>query len=104
MLREEAGNFSSLKRLVTRVLPFQILIELSPNAYNREFNHGRLEVDVHDRRAIMKNYDWMSSPARCAAWLGTYEGSLEMLRIEGRVTKLACMLRGEPYCGYAIDW
>lgn len=104
MLREEAANFSSLKRLVTRVLPFHILIELSPNAYNREFNHGRLEVDVHDRRAIMRNYDWMSSPARCAAWLGTYEGSLEMLGIEGRVTKLSCILRGEPYCGYAIDW
>lgn len=104
MMREEAGNFPSLRRLVTRVLPFQILIELSPNAYNREFNHGRLEVDVHDRRAIMKNYDWMSSPARCAAWLGTYEGSLEMLGMKGRVTKLACMLRGEPYCGYAIDW
>lgn len=104
MLRDEAGNFSSLRRLVTRVLPFNLLIELSPNAYNREFNHGRLEVDVQDRRAIMKNYDWMSSPARCAAWLGTYEGSLAMLGIDGRVTKLACILRGEPYCGYAIEW
>lgn len=104
MLRDEAGNFSSLKRLITRVLPFPIILELSPNAYNREFNHGRLEVDVQDRRAIMKNYDWMSSPARCAAWQGTYEGSLAMLGIQGTVTKVSCMLRGDPYCGYAIEW
>ncbi len=104
MLRDEAANFSSLKRLITRVLPFAILLELSPNAYNREFNHGRLEVDVQDRRALLKNYDWMSSPARCAAWQGTYEGTLALLGIQGTVTKVACMLRGDPYCGYAIEW
>lgn len=104
MMREEAGNFSSLKRLVTRILPFQIMIELSPNAYNREFNHGRLEVDIQDHRAIMKNYDWMSSPARCAAWMGTYEGSLAMLGLEARVRKITCILREDPYCGYALEW
>ena len=104
MLREEAQNFPSIKRLITRVLPFPILLELSPNSYNREFNHGRLEVEVGDRRALMKNYDWMSSPARCAAWLGTYEGGLAMLGKKASVSKVACMLRGDAYCGYVIEW
>jgi DNA-binding MarR family transcriptional regulator len=104
MLREEASNFHSLKRLVSRMLPLPLLIELSPNAYNREFNHGRLEVDVHDHRAIMKNYDWMSSAARCAAWQGVYEAVFDLVGVEGRVTKVACMLQGDPYCGYAVEW
>ena len=104
MLREEAGNFSSLKRLVTRALPLPVLLELSPNAYNREYNHGRLEVDVQDHRAVMKNYDWMSSPARCAAWLGLYEGFLGLIGVDGTVTKVACMLKGDSFCGYAIEW
>lgn len=104
MLREESANFGSVRRLVLRALPFPMMIELSPNAYNREFNHGRLEVDVGDHRAIIKNYDWLSSPARCAAWWGTYEGVLALVGVEGRVTKVACILRGDPYCGYAIEW
>lgn len=104
MLRDEAANYPSLKRLVTRVLPFTVLLELSPNAYNREFNHGRLEVDVQDHRALLKNYDWMSSPARCAAWMGTYEGTLSMIGLDGTVEKVACILKGDPYCGYAIKW
>jgi len=104
MLRDEAKNYSTVRRLVARVLPLRILIELAPGVYNREFNHGRLEVEVQDHRAFMKNYDWMSSPARCAAWQGTYEGTLSLLGIDGTVTKLTCMLRGDPYCGYVLEW
>ena len=104
MAREEVGNFPSVRRLVHRGLPFPIFLELSPNAYAREYNHGRLEVDVQERRAVMRNYDWMSSPARCAARLGGYEGTLTLLAMNGTVTKVACMLRGAPYCGYRIDW
>ncbi len=104
MMRDETQNFSSIKRLLTRVLPFAVLLELGPNAYSREFNHGRLEVEVMDHRALLRDYDWMSSPARCAAWLGTYEGLLRALKRKGTVTKVGCMLRGDPYCGYQIDW
>ena len=104
MLREEAGNFSSVRRIIARVLPFTVLLELSPNAYSREFNHGRMEVEVQDHHALLKNYDWLSSPARCAAWLGAYEGFLGIIGINGTVTKVACMLRGDPYCGYRLDW
>jgi len=104
MAREEVGNFPSVHRLVRRGLPFPIFLELSPNAYAREYNHGRLEVDVQDHRAVMRNYDWMSSPARCAARLGANEGMLALHGIGGTVTKVACMLRGAPYCAYRIDW
>ncbi len=104
MLRDEAANFPSLKRLFTRVLPFPIILELSPNAYAREFNHGRLEVEIDGRRALMKNFDWVSSPARCMAWLGTYEGGLQAIGQKASVRKVACILRGDPYCGYAIEW
>ncbi|TLZ45280.1 MAG: winged helix-turn-helix transcriptional regulator [Methanobacteriota archaeon] len=104
MLREEIASLSSTRRLLRRLLPVPIIIELSPNAYNREFNHGRLEVEIQGQRALMKNFDWMSSPARCAAWLGSYEGSMAMLGVEGKVRKVACVLRGDTYCGYTVDW
>jgi len=104
MLRDEAHNFSSLRRLLSRVLPLPLLIELSPSAYHREFNHGRLEIEIEGRRAIIKNYDWMSSRARCKAWLGTYEGAIAFSGTKATVRKVSCMLDGDAYCGYAIEW
>lgn len=105
MLREEALNFSSIRRYMTLVLPFKYLIEMAPAAYHREFNHGRLEVEVHGRHALAKNYDWISSPSRCMAWIGTYEGALLGAGYKHfTVRKVACILRGDPYCGYEIEW
>jgi DNA-binding MarR family transcriptional regulator len=104
MLRDETGNFPSVRRLIARVVPLRFMLEMAPNAYNREFNHGRLEVEAQGRSAVMKNYDWISSPARCMAWLGTYEGGLSLLRVHGKVSKVACILRGDQYCGYLLEW
>jgi predicted hydrocarbon binding protein len=105
MLRDEAREFASIRRYVYYALPFKYLAELAPAAYHREFNHGRLEVEVHGRRALFKNYDWISSPARCAAWLGTYEGVLDLVGPRrGSVKKVACILKGDPYCGYELEW
>lgn len=105
MLREEANNFSSIRRYTSMALPFKYLAELMPAAYHREFNHGRLEVEVHGRRALVKNYDWISSPARCAAWQGTYEGALAVSgHPKATVRKVACILKGDPYCGYELEW
>jgi len=104
MFREGVTGFVSVRRLLSFVLPLPILIELGPAMYSREFNHGRMEVEVEERRALLKNYDWMSSPARCAAWQGTYEGVLASKGIRGTVRKVACMREGSAYCGYVIEW
>lgn len=104
MFREEADEFPSVRRLLAHVVPIHILVELGPGAYNRDFNHGRIEVEVGERRALVKNFDWVSSPARCAAWWGTYEGVLRLKGLDGRVDKIACILDGHPYCGYRIEW
>lgn len=104
LFREEARNFSSIRRLAARVLPLSLLFEMAPTGYAREFNHGRLEVEVRGRRALLKNFDWINSPARCAGWWGTYEGSLALTGHKGTVRKVACMLKGDAYCGYEVDW
>jgi predicted hydrocarbon binding protein/DNA-binding MarR family transcriptional regulator len=105
MLREEVMNFASVKRYLSIVIPFKYFLELAPAIYGREFNHGRIEIEVHGRRALSKNYDWISSPARCAAWLGTYEGTFAAYGFKHvRVRKVACILQGDPYCGYEIEW
>ncbi len=105
MLRDEAMNFASIKRYFSMVIPFRYFLEMAPAVYAREFNHGRVEIEAHGRRALVKNYDWISSPARCAAWLGIYEGSMQSYGFKhGTVRKVACILKGDPYCGYELEW
>ena len=105
MLRDETMNFASVRRYLKIIVPFRILLELSPAIYAREFNHGRVEIEVHGRRALAKNYDWISSPARCFAWLGVYEGVIRGYGFKHiAVRKVACILKGDPYCGYEIEW
>jgi len=104
LFRDEVANFSSLRRLAARLLPLSLQIELGPSVYAREFNHGRFEVEVHGRRALIKNYDWINSPARCAGWLGTYEGMFALTGHRATVRKVTCMLKGDDCCGYEIEW
>jgi len=70
MFREDVGSIASVRNYVRRLLPLGLLIEMGPVLYSREFNHGRFEVEVSDRRALIRNFDWVSTPVRCKAWLG----------------------------------
>ena len=108
LIRELAAKavlfLQSIHRYVLRALPMRLIADLAPAAYLRDLNHGRMEVEAFDGGAHLKHYDWLSSPARCAAWLGTYEGSLAFRKTDGTVRKLECILRGDEFCGYAVEW
>ena len=96
--------YSSVRRYLLRALPFPTIVEMGATAYLREFNHGRAEVELHRSQALVKHFDWLSSPARCNGWLGVYEGILRMRRMRATVEKSACMLKGDGYCGYLVRW
>ena len=104
MAGEAVHHFPSVRRYIMRALPPRLLLELAPAAYLMEFNHGRLEVEVSDRAAHLNNYDWLSSPARCAAWHGSYEGLFALRKLEATIQKQKCVLRGDEYCGYFAEW
>lgn len=101
---EVVVEFASVKEALSRALPFRIVLELAPAVYNKEFNHGRMEVQVEDQRARFLHYDWVSSPGRCKAWQGTYEGILRLRRLRGRVTKFRCRREGDECCAYLVEW
>ena len=98
------GHYPSARRYLSRALPLRMVIELAPAAYLRELNHGRMEVEVSNGSADFRHYDWLSSPARCATWHGTYEGSFRFRRVDATVVKEGCLLRGDEFCGYLAQW
>ena len=93
-----------MRRLALRALPLRLVLDLAPGAYLREFNHGRMEVEVSGGHAKFKHYEWMSSPASCASWQGSYEGAFAIRKVAARVRKEECILHGDEFCGYAAEW
>lgn len=101
---EAVRHFASIRRYLMRALPLSMLADFAPAVYLREFNHGRMEVETAPGKAHFMQYDWLSSPARCASWLGTYEGTFAIKKVEGTVRKVECLLQGDPFCGYVAEW
>ncbi len=101
---DSVQHYPSVRRYLFRALPWHVILETGPAAYMREFNHGRIEVEVQGNQALVKLFEWLSSPARCAGWKGVFEGILRLKGLEGRVEERSCMLRGDDYCGYLIRW
>lgn len=108
LIREAAAEvicqFATVKELLSRALPFRLICELAPTVYNKEFNHGRMEVEVEDHQARVYNYDWVSSPGKCASLQGTYEGALRFRKMRGKVTKFRCRREGDECCAYLLEW
>ncbi len=96
--------YPSLRKIVMRALPLTVMLDFSPGAYLREFNHGRVEVDHSHGPAEFRNFDWLSSKERCAAWHGSYEGGFAWIGIQATVEKKECILRGDEFCGYLVSW
>jgi len=97
-------HYPAVRRYITRAIPNRFLIDLAPAAYLREFNHGRLEVEGGAGRVHFKLYEWASSPARCAGWLGSWEGLFKLRKLSARIEKQQCVLQGDEFCGYYAEW
>jgi len=102
--RRSVPHYGSIRRYLLRALPLHVVIDLAPAAYLRELNHGRMEVEMVRNVAHFKHYDWLSSPARCNAWLGTYQGAFDVRRKAAEIRKAECLLRGDEFCGYVATW
>ncbi len=101
---EAVLHYPSVRRVLMRALPIRVLSDMAPSVYLREFNHGRMEVENREGRAHFKQFDWLSSPARCMAWLGTYEGAFALKKVRAQARKTECLLKGDEFCGYVVEW
>lgn len=104
VFRESVASFPTVKEQLAKALPLEKLAEHAPAVYSKEWNFGRMEVETHPRRTIMRHYDWLPTPAMCAMFLGIYEGILKSRGFNGRVTNPRCVRRGDACCEYVAEW
>ncbi|MCI4347862.1 MAG: MarR family winged helix-turn-helix transcriptional regulator [Thermoplasmata archaeon] len=98
------ASFPTIQEQLSRLIPISALARRAPGVYGREWNYGRLAVDAHGRKAVMRHYDWMPTPAMCAMFHGVYEGIMSARGVAGTVVKTSCVRTGAECCEYLVSW
>jgi DNA-binding MarR family transcriptional regulator len=101
---QSVATFPTIREELARAVPLEALAERSPIVYSKEWNYGRMEVQVGRRRAAFLHYDWMPTPAMCAMFHGIYDGILRARGFSGKVTKTRCVRNGDDHCEYVVEW
>lgn len=98
------ASFPTVQEQLSKAVPLTTLARSAPLVYGREWNFGRLEVEVAKGRVVNRHIDWMPTPAMCSMFHGIYEGVLRARNVDGKVTKTRCVRSGDPYCEYVVEW
>ncbi|MFO7619192.1 MAG: hypothetical protein R6W91_06000 [Thermoplasmata archaeon] len=98
-------NLGALAYLV-RFVNIKHLLKRAKDNYADTFNYGEVSVmsDDFSKKAlvIMKNCNFYEESN--AAWLGAFEGMLEVTRTKGRVKQNKCQLTGDDYDEFILEW
>jgi predicted hydrocarbon binding protein len=80
------------------------ILAKAPANYADAFGYGRMEVDIEDRRAVVRMVDTAEHELSCLTWLGAFKGIMEKTKTKGSVTETQCQLKGSPHCEYVLEW
>ncbi|MCK5309994.1 MAG: hypothetical protein KAJ64_05045 [Thermoplasmata archaeon] len=98
-------NLGELSYLVKFVNIRNLLMKFQEN-YHDTFQYGELSVlmDKAGKRStiIMKNCN--SQEESCMAWLGAFEGMMELTRTKGTVKLIKRQIDGDGYDEYLLNW
>jgi flagellar basal body rod protein FlgG len=98
-------NLGSLAYLV-RFVNIKHLLKRAKDNYKETFSYGAVSVmeDDYGKRAlvIMKNANFYEESNM--AWLGAFEGIMEVTRTKGTVKQNKCQMMGDEYDEFLLDW
>jgi hypothetical protein len=98
-------NLGSLSYLVRFVNIRHFLIKAKEN-YDDAFQFGEVSVLLDNRgkhaSVIMKDCNTLKES--CMAWLGAFEGMMEITRTKGTVKQNKVQCKGDEYDEYILDW
>lgn len=95
-------NLRSVRSLLGRTFSIEELRWIASDIYLREFNHGQIDIKVEASQILISVHHWLTSPARCAAWVGALKGVLRMLGLKGIVRETSCSLVQGGDCRYQV--
>ncbi len=106
----KAGNYTvknlgGLAHLV-RYANIKFFLRKAKENYDDTFTFGKVSIltDEMGKSANVIFKDSMLIEESCVAWVGAFEGFLEITRTKGTVDKVKCQLKGDEYCEYKLKW
>ncbi len=100
-----AKNLGGLAHLV-RFANIKFFLRKAKESYEETFPFGKVSVltDEFSKNASVIFKDSNVIEESCVAWLGAFEGFLEVTRTKGTVEKVKCQVKGDEYCEYKLRW
>ncbi|MFH0816652.1 MAG: hypothetical protein V1934_07545 [Methanobacteriota archaeon] len=80
------------------------ILAKAPANYADAFSYGKMEVDLEDKRAVIRMIDTAEHECSCRTWLGAFKGIMERTHTKGTVKETQCQRRGAPHCVYVMEW
>jgi hypothetical protein len=107
---QKAGNHT-VKNLgvlsyMVKFVNIKHLLKKAKDNYQDTFNYGEVSIlaDELGKRAVVIMKDCNIIEESCDAWLGAFEGMMELTRTKGSVKQNKRQINGDDYDEYIIDW
>ncbi|MBI5000443.1 MAG: DUF2378 family protein [Euryarchaeota archaeon] len=89
---------------IVRFMDIRTVLKKAPESFRDAFSYGSLDVEIGDRRAVIKMKDTAVDDHACPAWLGCFKGVLEVTKTPGTVRETQCQLKGASHCEFLMEW
>ena len=98
-------NLKGLEYLV-RFVNMKLILKQAKKNYEDAFNYGDVSVllDEYGKHATVIMKDCNPTEESCNAWLGAFEGMIEMTRTTGDVKLIKRQFEGDKYDEFILDW
>lgn len=105
---KRGGNYTvkdlGVLSYIVKFVNIKALLKKAPKSYEDAYNFGSVEIDIKDKKAIIKMEDVSFDEYACSGWLGAFEGMLEMTHTWGEVKEVQCQYKGASYCEFEMTW
>ncbi|MCK4756818.1 MAG: DUF2378 family protein [Thermoplasmata archaeon] len=81
------------------------ILEKGSENFHTAFNNGSFDVELGDRRAVIKvKGRGSNNEYACQTWTGVFKGMLELTKTNGTVTETQCERDGADHCEFLMEW
>ncbi len=80
------------------------VLERGVEDYYRNFNYGKIDIDISDNQAMVTLTDSTSNEVDCVSWKGALKGVYKLVNKTGDVQEIECCHKGKGACKFLMTW
>jgi len=104
----QAGKFAIMNQgflsYLVRFINMDQMLTKAEERFHETWKFGVVGIRRESKKATVSIKDFSDVEENCIAWVGAFEGMLEMTKTKGTVKETKCQLKGNERCVYVIEW